>query len=185
MALSNLVYTAGNAPDHTAAMLHIIANKPDVYGAFSKGYDDAQKRALALEQYKQAKLKTDLATALYPQQTAYQQALLQARLNAVNNPTTYNSNPSVVTPVDTSNPVKKVITQRADGTTIEQNPNDPGTPPKVYHPDNPFNGPSDSLFQNPQNSVPQNNPMIPGLADNSDSGTPLAGGDFNSSDFIS
>lgn len=102
MPLSNQVFTPGNPPDHSAALTQIALHRPDVFKAFSQGYDDAQKRQLQLQQYREAKVKADLAEALYPQQSQLQLAMLQARLAAVQNPTGYGVSPSAITPITTS-----------------------------------------------------------------------------------
>ncbi len=102
MPLSNTVYLGGQAPDHTAAGISIAKTRPDPYGAFQQGYDDQQKRQAqdianktALQNYRQAVIKADLANAMYPDLLKAQQAAIAGTGQQ------YGVSPSAVTPVRT------------------------------------------------------------------------------------
>lgn len=96
MPLSNQVFTPGNTPDHSNALTQIALNRPNVFKAFNEGYDQAQKRQLALQQYREAKVKADLAQAMYPHILQEQQRALQARMDYYDNPNQYSVQPSTI-----------------------------------------------------------------------------------------
>jgi hypothetical protein len=188
MALATNVYTPGQAPNHSAELMQIALNRPDLYKSFSQGYDEAQKRQLALQQYREAKVKADLAETLYPQQSAVQQALLQQKLQAINTPNQPYSSGSAVTPINPNAP-KSVSVTTQDGKVITKDNTTPGSPLTIRDANqapttvtdpplvNPFNGPAPSLLNN---QVPAQ-PLLgsPPISDNSDDSTGLNASDFS------
>ncbi len=131
MALSNLTFQAGAPQNLVSAGLDALKYRVNPYEALAKGYDDQQKRNLQLQAYREAKIKADLATALYPQQSQLQQAMLQARIDALKNPQTYGVNPSLINPISTA-PVKTAVTDK-DGNTTVKDTSTPGLPAYKYN----------------------------------------------------
>lgn len=169
MALSDLYYHGPTPPNLTSAALEAIKLRPNPYQAFSQGYDDQQKRDIALQQYREAKLKADLATALYPQQTQLQQAMLQAKLNYLNGgQNQYGNAGNVVTPVRPGTAAAGAGSADGDtGPLAVAGAHDPDAAPAPVNnnPGNPFSGPAPSLFQSAPALPQQAAPMIPGVAD--------------------
>jgi hypothetical protein len=185
MALDSHVFTPGNPPDHSSALTQIALNRPDVFKAFSQGYDEAQKRQLALQQYREAKVKADLAEQMYPGLLRYQQAQLAQKMNYLNNPTTYGAPNNAIAPISTGGGTTTPAGS-APGTapagiprpvTPDVRLNDPAAGVGGFDTTNPFNTPSAGLpnTQVPGITIPSE-PVHPGDASvsfNPFDGTPV------------